>query len=361
MKLAMDLGRSGLRVKDREVLETTDSAYKEVQDSAAVREECKGHYDDFKIIACPWGNVTGKRYVKNDAINFYEGTVIYPDNQDHKITQDATYINLCYIVGKKLIEERMRNEDVESEPIKLGICIPAIEFFGNDADALKENLKGDYNVYFNLLGEEVKFTLKSENITVAAEGVCAIIPLITNAETVGKVKNSILAVIDAGHGSTDITIFSNGRPKGISARSFPIGGITLETRVSSSLERNGYIASQTNVKEAIRTGMVSVGNHQESVGTLVAECKKILAKAIVERLKEVVNYEMLGASEITGIVPIGRCFLTAKDGGVDTGDLMQYIKEEWNFEVDIYDTLNGGDDQGVANVLGLWKLLENRV
>ena len=330
MKIAFDLGRSGLRqIVNGEDISVEQSSYKEIPVKSQLREDGSDSLHDFTILQAPNEDIRDKRYVKGDTMNFHKGLEDGADNTEHKAYQTATYINIAYSIARALIN----NNENSSDTINLGLCIPTAEFYSDEADILKQKLEGKYEVYFNLLEQLVTFTLHADNILITAEGVIASYPLVAGKDKSDLVRSNVTAIIDAGFGSTDITLLINGKPMGRSARSFPMGGIVLEANISAELEKARYSSSKSNVKSAIVSGTISSGSKTIAVGKIVQKCKQELAEDIVKKLLEVLNLSSLSNADVACFLPIGRCFTTAGEGESYTGDLYKMISEAWNYDV----------------------------
>lgn len=378
MKKAGDFGRSRCRINNGKTIEKFDSKYLEIDLNEAFSEDGQNKDGDFIIEQAPKESVSGKRYVKGDMMRFHKGVSDEPDNQDAKYTQDATYVNIVYTVATSILEaegkSKIDDEDIEEENV-IGVCIPIIEYFSDGKDKLKENLEGAYVVRFPALdGKKVSFDLDADNIKVSPEGVIALSTVFKDSVSKNIVASGLGAIIDGGYGSLDIALMEYGRPVGKGARSFPIGGITLKSKLESVLESNNIFASEANVESALKHGEVARGKGEPlPVGEHVQTAKKELAKMFIASLKKVLIDAGRADSELKYFFVMGRCFKTNQlstresvdqlveaattlvdDASVSdrneseantdkvlaedprcTGSLVDYIVDLWKYDVDV--------------------------
>jgi hypothetical protein len=375
MKKAGDFGRSRYRVYNGETVDKFGSKYLEIDVNAKVSEDGLNKDGDFIIEMAPWGNIQGRRFTKGDMMRFHKGVTQQADNQEAKSRQDATFVNIIHMLTVDM--NKAVAEASEDEGIELGVCIPAGEYFSeNGIDEMKDNLAGPYRIKFPALDTELCFNIDRESIRVAGEGVIALATLMNNPEKWEIVTSGLGAIIDAGFGSLDITLLENGRPVGNGARSFPIGGITLESKLESELEGNNIFVSHTNVQTAIVSGSVSQGKKSLPVGEYVRNVKHEVAKMFLDSLKKVLIDAGRGEGEIQYFFKLGRCF---KDNRKDilgekvytelevdeiidlesnenyTGSISDYMVEDWKYEIDVLEPElpEGFDSMEDANAYGL--------
>ena len=304
-RISIDLGRSRIRMHDgADYYRIFDSEYMQIDNNAQLRPDAKDIYGDFIIESCPRSSIVGNRYVKGHTMKYHKGVEYQADNDDLKADQDETYINTAYAIATDILKRGKHNSK-----IKLGICIPTAEFFSDNRDIIKDRLAGTYKIKFPLCDKVIIFQLIKSNILVTPEGVIAVAPLYSKPDFNKIVRTLKGVIVDVGYGSTDVTILDKGQPQGNGARSFPIGGCSLEALVADTLEKKGYGDSKGNVKQAIETGTVQNGEETKDVGILVEEAKNILAQKIVEGIKTILQKSFVQVSEISYMVTIGRNFI----------------------------------------------------
>lgn len=333
-----DLGRSHLRVFDKEkkrfVIDFAE--YKEISLSAPIRKDIKDPYTDFTIESAPRESVTKKRFVKGQAMSFSKELVTLIDNQDLKSDQDGTYVNFAYSTAREILDAKY---DLKAfTVVKPGICIPTAEFYSENGSDLKGELEGDWIIKFNVTDEIVKFKIDSTgDVVLGPEGAIALTPAY-EGDQADLIDESIGIIADMGQGSNDITVVKLGEAQGWNARSFPYGGISLESAVASQLERDAKGSSTGIVKHAIENGYIMDGTVKVPVGPLVSACKGKLANKTKESIISVLAEDFMQSSEIKYIFPIGRNFKTTdskEETGYDTGDLALMLKEIWGSKIEI--------------------------
>lgn len=375
MKAGFDFGRTHVREMVEGKLNVFSSSYKELVMDAMIREDAENLTGDFIIKECPWKEIEGRRYAKGNMATFHVGIEEHADGGDLKTYQNETYINTAY----SLAEAILRNEfKTFNEEILLGICVPATEFYSECKDKIKENLSGIYRVEFPVLKKSVSFQIKKTNVIVSSEGGASFV-FARGGKDLQAIKTSNVMIIDCGHGSFDVMVCKAGKPDGSTARSFPIGGMTLEGLVGSALERMRIADSKDNIKSAIEKGFVMQGNVKKAVGVQIQQCKRMLAKALVQSMKKALVPAMMSETEINNFMPMGRCFIDGGEINTEfyTGSLIEYVKELWGHTVGIihlpedelsYEDLNADEEHRivkannleVANVRGLYTGLQKR-
>lgn len=366
MLVGFDFGRTNVREIIEGNLGIVSSAYKEIPLDSMVREDAENLTGDFIIRECPWKAIEGKRYVKGNMSTFHVGIEEHADGSDLKTCQDETYINVAYCIADAIYRagKSQFNEDV-----LLGVCIPATEFYSEYKDTFKHNLAGVYTIEFPVLMKSIIFQIKKNNIIVSSEGGAAFV-YAKGGDDLPAIKSSVVMIIDCGNGSFDVMVCKGGKPDGSTARSFPIGGMTLEGLVGSTLERMRISDSKDNIRSAIENGYVMRGNEKLEVGAAVQQCKRMLAKALVQSMKKALIPAMMSETEINNLLPMGRCFIRGGVEGTptDTGSLIDFVKELWKHPVGLisfpeesmkYVNADSeekeGNDLEIANVKGLYK------
>lgn len=374
--LVYDFGGSNNR--EMNVLSTNDKVRKvsskfkrlaDISDKHPVRHDIEKPTDDFVIEKSPFPLLNGRRFAKPGAFSMHKGALESTDNQELKSKQEGTYVNAAYMIATRIlntVHEPVKVVEVPNAPnikeytddVKLGVCIPAGEYYSPvGAESIKDGLAGEYSVLFPVLNKRVKFQIYKKEITVSAEGVVALYLFFNN--TLGNIlRKANAVVIDAGYRSSDITYVSKFSPEGGSSRSFPMGGITLESLVASELERAGNFCSPEDAVEAIETGYIPDGIGKKAVGQFVQEAKKILARRLYDSSIQVLNTTGVVKRNVQYIVPVGRCFEVVGKKGEDfyTGDLAEYIKDIWGDGIELMVPENLEE----ANIKGMKAALQKK-
>lgn len=373
MKAGFDFGRTHVREIVEGKLNVFSSSYKELVLDAMIREDAENLTGDFIIKECPWKEIEGRRYAKGNMSTFHVGIEEHADGGDLKTYQNETYINTAYSLAEAILREDFKTFN---EEILLGVCVPATEFYSECKDKIKDNLTGIYRIEFPVLKKSVSFQIKRSNIIVSSEGGASFV-FAKKGKDAQAIKSSVVMIIDCGHGSFDVMVCKGGKPDGSTARSFPMGGMTLEGLVGSALERMRIADSRDNIKSAIENGYVMQGNIKKPVGAQIQQCKRMLAKALVQSMKKALVPAMMSETEINNFMPMGRCFIDGGEPDTEfyTGSLIQYVKELWGHQVGLIhhpedklsykdldaDTENKmveADNLEVANVRGLYAGLQ---
>lgn len=352
---------------------------------------------DFVFKKCPASSLVGRRFVKGQAMDQYRGNTLVCDNEDEKVLQEITYINILYGIARDFVLK-----DINDESVKVGVCIPAAEYYDQKNDRIaqvKQNLAGETAVYFPLLDRTVRFDTGMQNIGVTAEGVVAAYRFKTDRDFV--LRDSV--VVDIGYRSTDITLLRKYKPIGDGAASRPIGGINLEAAVQSKLERdnifvktddiqsalyNIYIVrddemvnitdyiykakdtedvdyinyamdlmaqdsldvSRGEVEVAVSSHYVAQGNHVVNITKYVHEAKEYFIDAVYKAVADVANARMINVKSISNVLCVGRPF----NGELsDTYCLVNMLEQKFSNGVKMYTI----PDAGVANVTEIIKMM----
>lgn len=362
----------------------------------------KGHIIDNKLLdfvikKCPCEALNDRRFVRQDAMNQYNGDVLVCDNQEVKVMQEITYINILYAIAADCVRRDLNDED-----FKIGVCIPAAEYYDDKNDRInevKENLAGMTAIYFPMLDRTIRFTINRNAISVAAEGVVAAFRFKRDRTFV--LKNTV--VVDVGYRSTDITILLGFKPVGASAASRPIGGINLEANIQSQLERDNIFVSTAAVQKALSTTyavetdgqeliditqyILQAGNNDDAISKAVElmsedglnigraqvelamrshylvqgqsivditpyvhSAKEVFVDAIYRAITDVVNAKMMNIGDMSNVLCVGRPFGGDKS---DPYNMINMLNSKFKDGINMYAV----PDAGVANVIELIQLL----
>lgn len=393
----LDLGGSECRLgisKDEIVI--IPSPCLEIEADAPVKDylaqECSK--DDFVIEVHPMRSLCGRRFVREDTIDHYNGRLLYCDNQTEKSVQEITYINAAYALAISGLRDNLDDFEVET-----GICIPTSEYYSDEdfVSKLKQGLTGHFKLYFPLLNKHVEFNIADGGVKVTPEGVVAAMQFAKEP----SFREGITLIIDVGKRSTDITLLKNFKPIGRSAVSRPIGGVNIEAYVRGEMEREGlllnteqvsklltrrYIIKDGNlidvtelvfdaganpekvkmalfheytevtdadVNNAMNKYFIKQGSSINDVSAFVTEAKSVFASNVKRDITDVLDREMLTISAVNNIVPIGRVF-----GGdlAYSGNLVHILMEELNCTAGVYPPTN----LATANVQAIMAVMGNR-
>lgn len=352
---------------------------------------------DFVVKKCPCESLVNRRFVKQDAMNQYNGDILVCDNQGVKVLQEITYINILYAIAADCVRR-----DINDEEFQIGVCIPAAEFYDDKNDRageIKDNLAGATAIYFPMLDKTVRFQINRNNIGVTPEGVVAAFRFKRDRSFV--LKNTV--VVDVGYRSTDITVLMAFKPVGASAASRPIGGINLEANIQSQLERDNifvstaavqtalsttYIVDETGheltditpyieqaanaddivakivdlmsadgmsfgraqVEQALRSHYMVQGQDIVDITEYVHSAKEVFVDAIYRAITDVVNAKMMNVGDMSNVLCVGRPF------GGDKNDpfcLINMLASKFKDGIKMYAV----PDAGTANVVEIIKAL----
>lgn len=325
---AIDLGRSGVRMlgKKDNIYRVFESSFMEIEKDIPTRHD-GDPLDDFTIIKAPRQSIVGRRFVKGKSMLHYHSVTKVADSTALKTNQDNNYVNFAYAISTNIVKKGFSRATTD---IRAGICIPSAEYFSENGKKMKNDLSGVYEIQFNITGEKVMFKIDPTKLAIMPEGVVAYYPILKSKDK-AKAKQSIVVVVDVGHGSTDITIARNGQPIGNSSRSFAIGGVTIEGNVARFLEENSYGASKGNMVSAIQNGWIQNGLEIVDVAPLVAKAKDMFADTLHESVLEVLRTAGLQPNEISYFYFVGRAFLPSLITGekYDTKDLRTLFFSKW--------------------------------
>lgn len=352
----MDLGGSQTRIGGtKNDICITDSAYMEVSINAPVKEYIQDKYSDFIIEKHPLEALNGRRFVRGEALDHYQGKMFVCDNQSNKVEQEPIYTNIAYALAKDLDKTFKYLTEVE-----LGVCIPTSEFYSDKKDypeVLKQHVAGDFSVFFPLLNRRITFTIAKNSIKVFPEGVVAAFKFKNDSQFV----NGVSLIVDVGYRSTDITVLKRFKPVGKSAVSRPKGGINIEAALMAELERDNILVTREEVRSALctkylfsegryiditevydefvdepddtrhvsiirtlrdsgiettedavttaeRTVYINHENIMKDITRQVAAAKKAFASSIKLDIVDVLATQMLNLGSVNNIMPIGRPF-----------------------------------------------------
>ena len=346
VKRRIDLGRSNIRTFNGENDFVLDpSIYKEIDVEAPIRKDIADPYNDFIILAANVTQIVGRRFVKGQAMSAFKAIATQADNQDLKVDQESSYINFAYTVARAVVDEMDKQADMfsykEQALTDIGVCVPTAEHFSQNGEKMKEKLAGEYIVHFPVLDKSISFKCTTDSLVIAPEGPVALTPAF-DSEQADTLDSEIGVIIDVGYGSTDITLVIQGEPQGDTARSFPYGGITVESAVASALERDGYSSSASSVKMAITRGYVKSGTNIQAVDNLVATCKTKLAQKLKQSVTSVLAESFYQASDLSYYFPTGRNFKTvdtSKPDYKDAGCLATEFEKAWGKRLEKINTV----------------------
>lgn len=364
----------------------------------------KGHIIDNKVLdfvfkKSPCETLVDRRFVKQDAMNQYSGDIIVCNNQEVKVLQEVTYVNILASIAVDCIRRGLNDEE-----FKVGICIPAAEYYDDINDrigTMKDNLAGSTAIYFPMLDKTIRFTIARENIGIVAEGVVAAYKFKSDKNFV--LKNSV--IVDVGYRSSDITILIGFKPVGASAASRPIGGVNLEANIQSKLERDnifvstqavqkalcttyaiaqngedliditeyikqakadsreGYIdmaldlmladeivMTRGQIETAVRSHYLVQGKEIVDITHYVHSAKEMFVDSIYRAVLDVANAKMMAAGDLSNVLCIGRPF---SGDPLDPYNMINMLKEKFRGDINMYAV----PDAGIANVVEIIKIL----
>lgn len=397
---AIDAGGSVTRVaRTKKEIFKVSSPCMEIAPSAPAKAHIIENKSlDFMFKKSPCEGLVGRRFVKAEAMNQYTGDVLVCDNQEVKVLQEVTYINILYSIAADCIRRGLNDQT-----FRIGICIPAAEYYDDVNDRvsdIKDGLAGDTAIYFPMLDKTVRFSVAKSDIAVTPEGVVAAFKYKGDRRFV--LNTSV--VVDVGYRSTDITIMVKFRPVGASAASRPIGGINLESAIQSQLERDNIFVSTDVVQAALTTNYILDGDdtlidvssylemareeesddylskaveyasldgirvskddmrkaarlHYIMQGQTVVDiteyvhtAKGIFVDACFKAITDVANAKMMNVNDISNVLCVGRPFSGDLD---DDYNMVNMLHSKFKEDVNMYSV----PDAGTANVVEIVGLL----
>lgn len=277
---------------------------------------------DFCFKKCPSSGLVGRRFVKGEAMNQYTGDVLVCDNQIVKVLQEVTYINILYSIAADCLRR-----DLNYQEFKIGLCIPAAEFYDDTNDRIndvKDGIAGETAIYFPMLDKTISFTIDKTNIGVVAEGVVAAFKFKGDRDFV--TRNSV--IVDVGYRSTDITILLSFKPVGASAASRPIGGVNLEAAIQSQLERDNIFASTDTVRKALCGNFVLDENDQlVDVTSYIEKARTISGSDYLEKAVSLANMDGLKYSKNEMLDAVKSSYMVQGQDVIDITDYVHKAKE----------------------------------
>jgi hypothetical protein len=310
--VALDLGGSGLRAVFEDdgiicrIQET--SRFAKIAASSRVIREIKDLTSDFAIESPSLPELNG-RYVRGEAANYYDGEVSFVDNTKFKIHQTPTFINAVYLLARTCLNAKRFDSHIE----KIGIVIPAREYYSEHADLFKKKLSGVHYVRFPLLDREITVRIDAKNISIGPEGAVTVFDLRRNLKYKDIISSGVGVVVDVGFRSTDIMAFNRFKIVAKGVRSFLHGGITIDSQLAAELESINKGVSSEQISEVLRTGVAS----NVAVGPIIEKIRTNFAATLRSNILAVLAHSELNMSSLNYIVPVGRPFMINED--IDPG------------------------------------------
>lgn len=353
--ISLDLGGSTLRsTVDGKVVDILDSKTKHVTD-VTIKDISIDPYGEFRIIQSPLIDLVNSKsdfYVKGESGANYSGLDIFPHNQEKKVKQDATFINMMYAIGYSL--SKYSPKVLNSVPVAVAICVPAKERYEETTgETFIHNISGDYCIEFPRLNSEYWFNLNAKTILLQSEGVVSFSDYIQKERKVDYAKRKTFLVIDAGYRSTEIVLIGNQKSYTYSAASPALGGITLESEVEASSVSSGYFSQD--IRRVVATGEIIHQGVVIAAGSAVRAAKQQLANRLIPKIIEVTSKtrEVENINNISDLFVTGRCFHSEGFGDKETGDLSMYLLKGLNLNIPVHRS----NPLGESNVLGAYNQL----
>lgn len=390
----LDLGGSQVRVGEKITsIDSINSTYMEISANSPVKAYITDRFSDFIIEEHPMASLVGRRFVRGEGMDHYQGNVFVCNNQTNKVEQETVYANASYALAKSLTGNYHAGDEVS-----LGVCIPTSEFYSDKKDypeLFKNCMAGTHTVFFPIANRRISFVVSRDYLKVFPEGVVAAFRFKTDMSFV----SGISLIVDVGYRSTDITILRRFKPVGKSAVSRPIGGINIEAGILAELERNNILVSREDVQTALcrrylfhngvyeditdiirkfisypddvrrDSALAALGergisttaealataerssyiNHENAMLDITAEVTEI-KRAFVSNVRtsiiDVLATQMLNLASVNNIMPIGRPF----EGGLAVDNsLASILCEELGSKLRYYSV----PDLGTANIEGI--------
>lgn len=201
------------------------------------------------------------------------------------------YINIITSIIMTMHELGLNKSEV-----KLGVLLPARQYFNLDKEMIKEILGGEIEVTNNLTGEKFEIKIIKDDIEVKPEAVVAFSSCFIKN---GKITNlgrrfidKFNLVIDIGENTTDIAGIKAGKPDPVTFHSFDYAGALLLQYIERELQRKlGYYPVMGELRQAISTGYVNQGAGRVWVGEEVSIANREFAEKL---FNDFTQYYLLG-------------------------------------------------------------------
>ena len=287
--------------------------------------------------------------LKGDAVNAHSAPVEGVDAHTFKVLTPGTIYNIVYSIARTGL-----SLNLENKTIYIAQTLPPAELYGGFAPTYKESLAGTYEITFPYLNKEIRFTIKSENILLAPEGiVCR--ALLPKNERKSLLQYPTLS-IDVGYRSTDLALLIKGKPVEGSAISKPHGGYNAQAFVSSALERIGMYVPKQEIIDTI----IPFGNYQ---GTNLTEITNAARRLVADTVYTDIS-SMFGAMpqyslhSVRNLLLNGRLFSTPSIKNKDLMDMKQLLLSRFQ-NVHVF-TLEDNEYSNLYAIAGMavkqWKL-----
>lgn len=246
----------------------------------------------------------------------YSPTNIKPSTMSNKHVQRINYIST--VLATAVSKYKYNLED----NLQLYLALPPVEV-KTAKQVVKDNLIGTYNVKFNKLGVEVKFTI--DDVSMYEESFMALLSYFFRMD--GSVKDAAkqyatgnLLSLDIGASTTDLAVVQNMRYVEKSGQTYKTGGnIARDFLIDSIRAEYGFDTPIEMAELAMAEGRIQMGNTYQDCSEAVNSAKKALAEQVVGQIQEYFRKVNIPIQTIRAIIVSG--------GGSMEG---QYVDENGN-------------------------------
>ena len=336
--IGLDLGGSGTRavVKGKDKIYKFESALKLVDKEEYIPEEVK--MNDFKAII---HDDTVSYILKNKGVNYSSSPIRNQKNDSMKSKDILNKLNCL-----DAIDNIMRDLKVSNAEVSIVVALPPNEVYTQEVNVFKEEFKGYYEVCTRD-GATTRF--KITFVGAVAEGLTAVYSL--SEEDLDELYGDHIMIIDGGYRSTDIIIAKELEPVEAGFDSFPIGGISLESKVAYAFKSKMDPQNKDGITSAISEGIAN----RTKAGGLVYLVKESMAPAIYDNMVSVCALADVPISSIGMFVFTGRLFNSGgsmEEEGTFSPSIADFImKKLTNSPFKVID--------GLGNINGLKAILED--
>lgn len=270
-----------------------------------------------------------------------------------KVRTHHYYINIISAIVKVMHEAGLQEADV-----KLGVLLPARQYFNLDKEMVGEVLGGEIEVENNLTGERFTIRVIKEDIMVKPEAVVAFSSCFIKdgkmTEIGKRYADRFNVVVDIGENTTDIAGIRGGKPDPVTFHSFDYAGALLMQYIEREVQRKvGYYLKEDELRQAVACGYIDQGAGRLWVGEEIAVANRGFAEKLYN---DFTQYYLLGKGinlqQIASFMFIGGGSVKI-DKVMSVGESFTELARESSRMVESYSP----EDIRGANILGLANLL----
>lgn len=259
--------------------------------------------------------LNGGTYYANGQIveREFVGREMRPVAIEAKTDQQVTELTLNLVLMKAMLElEKMYAVPVSELDVtfNISVLLPPLEHDTNE-DKLKNLIRNITHIE-TLVPKQVDLTFKIADVNVYPEGFAAFFGALfkeEGGELVQVPENTqytegYTLVLDIGAGTTDVVIIKDSELVLSSKDTFPLGGNTVDSYVSTQC-RKEYGFLPQNVTNVVMTGALTEGSTVHHVENIVTDAKENYSQSMMVHIRSYLERLMLPVKEIKGILIVG--------------------------------------------------------